>query len=249
MRVYAIVTGVLIMAASGCVTSGDLSRLLPDEIDGWKPGEPDGVYDADTLHDYIDGAAGVYRAFGVQAALGRRYIKPGAADILVDVFDMGSAKGAYGAYHHDVREGKNVDIGHESEYADGSLAFWKGRYFVSIIPFDGMDESREAAFKMGRTVTSGIPFKGRKPTLVKQVPLEGLIAGRLHYFRDKILLDAPLRPGGRQHPAPRPRHGGHTRLVPIIHPRGRPLRVDADPLPLDRSRSAGPRRFHSRLPA
>ncbi|MCP4641111.1 MAG: hypothetical protein GY851_11785, partial [bacterium] len=162
----------------------------PLTVNGWAAEQPDEVYDPNGLFDYINGAAEIYRAFGVQRVLARTYEKPGAAEILVDVYDMGSPEGAYAAYHHDLREGRNVGIGAESEYVDGSLAFWKGRYFVSIIPFEGTDESRAAAMSIGRHIESTIPRRGSPPRIVKLLPPRNLVASRVSMFRDQATLNS-----------------------------------------------------------
>ncbi len=109
------------------------ASLLPDSIGGYAPQEEDGVYTYDTLFKLIDGSAEVYRSFNIHLAVSRRYGKPGASDIFVDIFDMGSSRDAFGAYHHDVREGEEAGVGHESERMGSVLFFWKDRYYVSIL--------------------------------------------------------------------------------------------------------------------
>ena len=63
---------------------------------------------ADTLFDFIDGGAEVYRSFNVQRVVSRRYGRTGAPDLMADLFDMGSSRDAFGAYHHDIRDGKEL---------------------------------------------------------------------------------------------------------------------------------------------
>ncbi|MBN2311663.1 MAG: hypothetical protein JXR94_21980 [Candidatus Hydrogenedentes bacterium] len=178
------------MATSGCVRAGSMAGLLPGEVEQWRPAEPDGLYDADTLYEYIDGAAEVYRALNVRAVVGRRYARDGEPDILADVFDMGSSEDAYGAYHHDVREGEDAGIGQESEYLGGSLTFWKGRYFVCIMPFDETEAVRRAVLALGEAIASRIPGEGWPPGLLDVLPQAGLRPGRVHYFHDHHLLNS-----------------------------------------------------------
>lgn len=166
-----------------------MAGLLPDEFMGWGSGERDGYFNYDTLFELIDGGAEVYRSLNVKAVVSRRYEKAGAPDIIADIFDMGSSKDAFGAFHHDMREGEDGAVGQESEFLGGSLSFWKDRYFVSLVAFDETEEVKKALFHLARTLETAIPRKGAAPDLVKLLPEAGLDARRVHYFHDKMLLD------------------------------------------------------------
>jgi len=184
-----ITVGLATMAVIATADSPDLADMLPAELHGWKPGGPDGVYTAETLYDYIDGSAEVYRSFNVQTAVGRTYVKEGAPSIIVDLFDMGSSEDAYGAYHHDIREGSKAGIGQESELLAGSLSFWKDRYFVSIIPFDETDESKQAVLGLGTSIAAAIPKESAGPDIVDLLPEQGLLEQHIHYFHNHLCLN------------------------------------------------------------
>lgn len=166
-----------------------LAGLLPDEFMGWGRGELDGHFNHDTLFELIDGGAEVYRSLNVKTVISRHYKKAGAPDIIADIFDMGSSKDAFGAFHHDMREGEDGAVGQESEFLGASLSFWKDRYFVSLVAFDETEEVKKALFHLARTLETAIPGKGAPPDLVKLLPGEGLDPRRVHYFHDKMLLD------------------------------------------------------------
>ena len=163
--------------------------LLPDSIGGYAPQEEDGVYTYDTLFQLIDGSAEVYRSFNIHLAVSRRYGKPGAPDILVDIFDMGSSRDAFGAYHHDMREGEDVGVGHESEHIGGALYFWKDRFFVSILAFDETAETERAVLALGGEIAGKIPRRGVKPEILRLLPEEGLHADQVSYFHDWTYLN------------------------------------------------------------
>ncbi len=174
---------------AGCATTDSPGALLPSEVNGWTAASPDGVYDGETLFNYINGAAEVYRSFGVRTVVARQYNKHGAPDMVVDVYDMGSPRGAYGAYHHDIRAGAEAGIGQESDHYPGALSFWKGRFFVSITAFEVTDEAGRAMLVLGRIVADAIPKKGARPTLVRLLPTDGLLRSQVHYFQDHVLLN------------------------------------------------------------
>ncbi len=188
-RIVLISIGFAAMTCSACADSANLADMLPARMRGWTAAGPDGVYTADTLYDYIDGAAEVYRSFNVRKVVGRRYVKEGSPEIIVDVFDMGSSEDAYGAYHHDIRDGEDVGIGQESEFMDGNLAFWKERYFVSIVPFDETAEVNRTVSGIAAAIAAAIPKEGRKPAIVGLLPETGLQRHHLHYFHNHLCLN------------------------------------------------------------
>jgi hypothetical protein len=180
---------VLIGVANASPVPGDMASLLPAAMHGWEPQGQDGAYTSETLYELIDGGAEVYRSFNVKRVLSRRYGKEGAAEIIVDLFDMGSSRDAFGAYHHDLREGPDAGIGQESELLGSNLAFWKDRFFVYITPFAESDESRRAVLEMGKAIADAIPRPGERPDLVALLPPTGLITSQVHYFHDWVWLN------------------------------------------------------------
>jgi hypothetical protein len=162
----------------------DLAKLLPSEIDGWKPKGPDGFFDHDSLFKLINGGAEVYRALNVKRVVDRRYQKEDGPDIIVDVFDMGSSEDAFGAYHIDIREKEDVGVGQESEYQGGSLYFWKDRYFVSVVALKETEASKKAVVAMGQAIAGAIPREGKQPKLVARLPKKGLVKSQIHYFHN-----------------------------------------------------------------
>jgi len=158
-------------------------------MSGYVPGEDDGVYDHDTLFQLIDGGAEVYRSLNIRLAVSRRYVKPGAPDIIVDIFDMGSSSDAFGAYHHDLRESADAGIGHESEYEGGALYFWKDRFFVSILAFDETAATEHAILALGRAIAGKIPRSGSKPEMLLLLPAGDQRTAQVTYFHDWTYLN------------------------------------------------------------
>ncbi len=169
--------------------SPDLASLLPEQVLGYTPAEKDGAYTAENLHLLLDGGAEVYLSFHVRRVVSRRYDKSNAPDILADVFDMGSSRDAFGAYHHDIRDGEDVAAGTESDMAGSSLAFWKDRFFVSLVALADAPETRQAIQAMGREIAGRIPGAGEKPAILRLLPREGLQKGRISYFHDWTYLN------------------------------------------------------------
>jgi uncharacterized protein DUF6599 len=187
---FTLAAGAALMAATGCTTTTTHQLpAFPPEIHGWTPAEPDQTFTIDTLYDYIDGSAEVYRALNVHKVYARRYGKEGAPEIIADIFDMGTSYDAYGAYHHDIREGESTGIGQESELHGSSLSFWKDRYFVCIIPFDDTPAMRKAVRAIAEAISASIPGEGALPPLAVSLPHEGLVATQIHYFHTHLALN------------------------------------------------------------
>ncbi len=176
---------VLLFALAGCAGP---RPLFPDDVLGWAPGAEES-YAPDTLHRYIDGAAEVYLSLGVKGVRAVRYEKPGAPEIIADVFDMGSDARAYGAYHHDVRDGEGAGVGRESTIDGTTLAFWKGRYFVSVIAVGEGSGVAEAVGALGRRIAEAIPDSGSPPRVAALLPERGIVRSRVHYVTSPSLLN------------------------------------------------------------
>ena len=167
----------------------DLPLLLPEQVLGYAPLEKDGLYTAETLFDLIDGGAEVYRSFNVRRVVSRRYGRSGAPDLMADLFDMGSSRDAFGAYHHDIRDGRELGVGMESELSGGSLCFWKDQYFVSLVALADTTDTRQAVQALAHEIARRIPELGAKPEILDLLPAEGLQRDRLSYFHDWIYLN------------------------------------------------------------
>ena len=167
----------------------DIEDLLPRELRGWRAEPPDSLYDAETLHDHMDGDAEVFRHLNVKSVLARRYVRTGFPEILADIFDMGSSADAFGAFHHDRREGPSVGIGQESRSEAGALAFWKGRWFVSLLASGETPGIEEVLLELGRLIAGAIHEEGEPPALLALLPDEGLVAGEIRYFHSQASLD------------------------------------------------------------
>ncbi|MCP4604161.1 MAG: hypothetical protein GY847_27180 [Proteobacteria bacterium] len=166
-----------------------LGKLLPDTTNGWKAKQPDREYTSDTLFSLINGGAEVYRSLNVLRVLDRIYSKEDAADIIVDLFDMGSSRDAFGAFHHDIRENANTNIGQESEHQGSSLFFWKHRYFVSIVALQETPQTSKAVLALGKTIASTIPRNGSKPDIIKLLSSKNLQKEQIYYFHDLQSLE------------------------------------------------------------
>ena len=104
---------------------------LPSEAMGWRWDGKEEKYDSKTLFNYIDGAAELYLAYGLQKTTVRRFEKSSQPPITLELYEMASPEDAYGVFSFE-RQDEPMEIGQGSEFGGGLLRFWKGKYFVSI---------------------------------------------------------------------------------------------------------------------
>ena len=118
----------------------DFAGKLPLAVGEWrKPVAPE-RYDQKTLYDYIDGGAELYLAFDFVAAVTFEYVAGKDDEIKVDIFDMGSARGAFGAFAHG-RESIAAEVGQGSDYGGGLLTFWADPAKIEIVRLGDDKES------------------------------------------------------------------------------------------------------------
>jgi hypothetical protein len=161
---------------------------LPDQVGEWRTAEEDAVFDRETLYDYMNGGAEVYLSYDFKQVRVRRFAGPNDAEIVLDIYDMGSAPEAYGAFSTSV-EDPEVGLGQGSEYGAGLLKFWKGKYFVSVVNM-GVDEEADAALlEIGKAIDAAIESTGPEPELLGLFPPEGLDERKTSYFHSDVVLN------------------------------------------------------------
>lgn len=171
-------------------TLAQIAAGVPPEIGTFRAAEPDEIYDTTAIYAYIDGAAEVYLAYGMRACLARRYDHP-AGGIVLDVFEMGDAAGAFGAFTYD-RDGAGMDIGQGALLREGWLTFWQGRFFVSLTAEGAGIAHREGLLAIARAAAAAIGERGAEPELVSRLPANGLQPGSVRYLRHPSILGTHL---------------------------------------------------------
>jgi hypothetical protein len=165
----------------------DFSQILPENIENWKSNETE-LYEPNTLYDYIDGGAELYLSYGFQRLLSRKYIKAGQPDIILDVFDMGNSRNAFGIFSHSREEEDHV-FGQGSQTGAGFLMFWKDKYYISIIASPETKESKKVIVRLAELIENAIPQEGPLPPIVLSLPEKSLISESIKYFKHHVWLN------------------------------------------------------------
>jgi len=99
------------------------------------------AYNADNLYEYINGQAPRYIQFGFKALTVAEYESDGdAAPLVVDVYDMGGRRNAYGIFA-DSRpvEEPTLRMGSEGYASGNTAAFWQGPFYVRVAALGDID--------------------------------------------------------------------------------------------------------------
>ncbi len=182
---FTILLGVVEMGSA----KPNLTKMLSDSINGWQVEAPDQSYNQENLFDYINGGAELYLSYGFQKLLSRTYSRSEQPNIIVDLFDMGSARDAFGVFSHS-REEVDTTFGQGSQYTSGLLMFWKDRYFISILASPETPESKKAVFELAGFIENKIPVEGALPDILDRLPQKKLIRESIRFFHHHIWLNS-----------------------------------------------------------
>jgi hypothetical protein len=162
---------------------------LPGSLEGWVASGEDSVYDRTNLYDYLDGGAELYLSFGFRTLVNRTYSRPGQPDVVIDVFDMGGSKDAFGAFSLS-RETVAREFGQGSQCTEGSVLFWKDRYFVSVLASPQTPEANAVVLTFARLIDESIETESPPPEILDLLPPDSLEEPSIRYFRHPAWLDA-----------------------------------------------------------
>lgn len=166
----------------------ELRSRLPQQIGDWSAEAQDRIFDPTTIFGYIDGGAEVYKAYNMKQCFSRRYTSSNGPAIILDIFDMGSSKDAFGVFTHDT-DGDEIDMGQDGRFRPGWLNFWKDRFFVSIYMEEEHEAAEKAVFDLGKRVDGIIAKEGARPGILLKLPVQGLHAASVRYLHHPMVLN------------------------------------------------------------
>jgi len=158
-----------------------MKKLLPLVVEDYKADGKDEVYDRNTSFRYMNGAAELYRSYAFKLLMVRKYVKVDHPSILVELFDMGTSEDAFGIFSYQT-EDEEVGVGQGSDYGGGLLRFWKGKYFANVYAERDTPSMRNDILKIGRAIAGNIKQEGKKPSLIRLLPSEGLSERSIRFF-------------------------------------------------------------------
>jgi hypothetical protein len=180
---YQIIVFIVLIILPDCMLSQIKTReLLPEKINGWIASDTARLYSGEEIFDYMDGAGEIYRSYNFNNLLVQRYACPSKEEILVEIFDMGSARNAYGVFTYMQGRGTGVSIGQNGEYKFGLLTFWKDKYFVCVQIEKENNEASRTVFDIGKSISNAIPAKGVIPEIIGYLTKNKIVEKSIRYF-------------------------------------------------------------------
>ena len=160
------------------------------EVRGWKWDGQIKHFNSRMLFDYMNGAAELYLAYGVQSLDVYQWERSGHPSLTMEIYKMESPADAYGIFSFE-RQDEDAGIGQGSEFGGGMLRFWQGPYFVSLYGEGEGPDLKAAILHLGKEVAQSISQSGAPPRLIHALPDAklGLIPKSIRFVRSHVLLN------------------------------------------------------------
>jgi hypothetical protein len=190
LRIPHVVLLICTLCSGAAFSDDDLTKFLPESVDGWTKSGIQQSYNRQNLFDYIDGGAEIYLAYDFRQLRVQHCTdtSPDSAEkgsITAEVWRMDSSADAYGLFSLE-RDGEKIDVGQDGVYGYDRVRFWKGRFFVDV--FSENEGARDILIKIGKKIASKIKESGDRPPLVSKLPRDNLISGSVHFFHQYLVL-------------------------------------------------------------
>jgi len=166
----------------------EYTQFVPETAEEWISPNEGQVYDQQTIYDYMDGAAEIYKQYSFVNLYVRQYENPGESPILLEIFKMETSQDAFGIFSH-IRSGEDIGIGQSSDKTDGTLSFWKDKYFIYLRSEKETPGIQHAIQNLASTIDRNLKRTGEEPELLTLLPQSGLVKNRIRYTRSFILLN------------------------------------------------------------
>jgi len=177
-----------------------VATLVPPaaSLEGWTLAEGPLTFRPDTLYEYLDGGAPRYLDYGLREAVHVRYALGGDAQaaVTLDIYDMGSALGAFGIYSSARPRGVEPrPWGAEGYRSETVAAAWKGPVYVHVQADDERPALVGMAERLVAVVADRAPGETDSPSILRPLPPEGRVPRSERYVARDLRGHAFL-PGG-----------------------------------------------------
>jgi len=158
--------------------------------EGWVMEEKPALYTEETLFDHINGEAELYFPFGFDALATARYVKkaPGGAEIVADVYRMGSLLDAFGIWsNYRKADTPGCVLGADCVLASSQMLFYQDRYFVRLQATGMPAPAQEAFIACGRALSQKLPPGKGRPGELELLRVRGVVPKTERYIPQSVL--------------------------------------------------------------
>ena len=157
-----VISGPGAMAGSDTMTGSDtiidvIDLLPPDNIPpGWKGADKHKIFAGDALYRHINGGAELYHKHGFAKLSVKDYVR-GELEAVVEIYDMGSSKGAEGVFIANTA-GLETDnkFGEACSISELQILFRRERFYISVTCFEINEELQAAISALATSVDKNI---------------------------------------------------------------------------------------------
>jgi hypothetical protein len=166
------------------VESQDIT--LP-ELQGFKKTTNYPVYTADNLWDFINGAADTYLSFGFEDVHVAEFTK-GKNVIKLEIYKHKDEIQTFGIYSSERSPTfRFIAVGAQGYKADGSLNFFKGKYYVKIRTYSKSEKILQTLETLALKVSDMLQGNSEMPVALKEFPEQGKKKNEETYIRESVL--------------------------------------------------------------
>ena len=166
----------------------NLANVVNVTVPGWKAEKEFVIDNAQKMKQYAGRLSDLYIAYGFKKLVAKEYKNANSLSIIVEAYDFGTGKNAYGMYSFDT-VGKKLSVGQDALYGHGVVKFWKGRLFVQVSAQEEYRQLEKSVMAFARLVDQKIPYVSEKPNILKMIPEERIVTDSLHFFHQNICLN------------------------------------------------------------
>ena len=176
-RLLSLFIPVAIITLHSC--SGDQS-IFP-KVEGWLQEGEVSVYDAESLWEYINGAAELFIDYGIETCR-TSDLSAGNIAVTVDLYDMGSPLNAFGIFNLESSGGGEVFPGAVEAviFAPYQALLIKGSIYVKVDVFEG-ELSSSIGSELLKAIADELPGQMNYPEELDLLPEESRVAGSEGY--------------------------------------------------------------------
>jgi hypothetical protein len=166
---------------------GDFPLLPPG--DGWDVLYAPEHYTAENLHEYIDGAAELYRRYDLQEMVTATYANRADSSLTftIDLYKLASPFCAFGVYSfYRQPDSRFAAIGVQAVVSSMNVRFWQANYYINIV--SGTTDPRMALklLEAAQALSSRLPT-GPAPDELSLLPPEDQVPNSQKYIQRNYL--------------------------------------------------------------
>ena len=181
---YKILSCIVLFASVSFLYSQELS--FPD-MQGYKWSTNYPVYTPDNLWDFIDGAAETYLSYNFEDLHVAEY-KKGRNVIKLEIYRHKDNIQAFGIYSSERSPSfRFINIGGQGYKADGSLNFFKGKFYVKIRTYSKSEKILQSLETLALKVADMLPGESVMPKALSEFPEMGKKKNEETYIRESVL--------------------------------------------------------------